>query len=202
MDDYDIADLDDEDEHSRVAQIPAEFTVSPPPFHVTTECSDDESETELGFGDPGYRRPRRRAPNRIGALPFETHEGDSSDDSANVWGPSGSDWATIDGIARGQYRREREEAGLTLAEARETAQIATQEAVRAVGGELMTPLAHFYIEKDKNKCTIRFDPPVSGRFVLLKMWSPHHDPSANIDIQGVVAKGFAGPRYFPAVELR
>lgn len=191
-------DLDNEHDHNRIAQIPAEFRVSPPPFRVTTECSDDESEPEPGIGDMGYRRARRRAPNRIGVLPFES---DSSEEGADVWGPSMADWATIDRVTRGHHP-ERDEAGPTLAEARETAQIATQEAVRAVGGELMTPLAHFYIEKDKNKCTIRFDPPISGRFVLLKMWSPQHEPSANIDIQGVVAKGFAGPRYFPAVELR
>jgi len=91
---------------------------------------------------------------------------------------------------------------MTLDEAREANQIATQDAVRAVGGELMTPLAHFYIEKNKNKCTVRFDPPVSGRFILLKMWSSQHDPHKNIDIRGVIAKGFAGPRFCPAVELR
>lgn len=192
-------DEDEEDEHDRVAQIPAEFTVSPPPFTITTACSDDESESEVVVSDLGFRRARRRAPNRIGSLPFES---DSSEEGGDVWGPSGSAWSTFDGLAREHYNRERDGAGLTLAEARDTAQIATQEAVRAVGGGLMTPLARFYIEKDKNKCTIQFDPPVSGRFILLKMWSPHHGPSANIDIQGVIAKGFAGPRYFPAVELR
>jgi hypothetical protein len=34
------------------------------------------------------------------------------------------------------------------------------------------------------------------------MWSSHHDPTSNIDIQSVLARGFAGPRYFPSVELR
>jgi len=66
----------------------------------------------------------------------------------------------------------------------------------------MAPHARFFIERDKSKCTVRFDPPVSGRFILLKMWSPHHSPSGNIDIQSVVARGFAGPRFFPAVSLR
>ena len=90
---------------------------------------------------------------------------------------------------------------MTLEEARDASQLATQEAVRAVGGELMAPLARFHIERDRNKCTVRFDPPVSGRFILLKMWSPHQDPQKNIDIQAVVAKGFAGPRFCPAVDL-
>lgn len=62
--------------------------------------------------------------------------------------------------------------------------------------------AEFHIEMDKNKCTILFDPPVTARYILLKMWNPRQDSAGNIDIQGVVAKGFAGPRYFPAMELR
>ena len=40
----------------------------------------------------------------------------------------------------------------------------------------------------------------SGRFMLLKFWSPA--PDENIDIQSVVAHGFAGPRFFPAKEMR
>lgn len=92
----------------------------------------------------------------------------------------------------------------TLAEVAEAAQLATQEAVRAVGGQVLFPLCHFHIERGNSRCRLRFDPPASGRFLLLKMWSPnpHHDGKGNIDIQAVVAKGFAGPRYFPAVQLR
>ncbi|KAK0621519.1 hypothetical protein B0T17DRAFT_493524 [Bombardia bombarda] len=201
---YSISMEDDGDR--RTAQIPSEFNISPPPFNITTECSDDDSEGEAGShpDGAGNRRSRRRTPNRIGALPFES---DSDDDGDDAWGPSASNWDTFNDLTRGLYptsraRGEPATSSMTLEEAQEASQIATQEAMRAVGGELMTPLAHFHIEKDKNKCTIRFDPPVSGRFILLKMWSPHHDPSKNIDIQGVIAKGFAGPRYFPAVELR
>ncbi|OAA54105.1 eukaryotic translation initiation factor 6 [Niveomyces insectorum RCEF 264] len=64
------------------------------------------------------------------------------------------------------------------------------------------PHAEFHIEKNKNKCTIYFDPPVTARYILLKMWNPRQDVPDNIDIQGVVARGFAGPRYFPALEMR
>lgn len=71
-------------------------------------------------------------------------------------------------------------------------------------GSALLPQADFYIEAGKNKCTISFNPPVTARYILLKMWNPSMDiqNSSNIDIQGVVAKGFAGPRYFPALELR
>jgi hypothetical protein len=214
-------DDDDDDEDSRTAQIPPEFTAFSPPFNVITECSEDESD-EDHVGRP--RPPRRRTPNRIGALPFES---DSDDDSVEIsftaphrrW-PAGTEEDMRDTavVARRSYRSYSNRApasiirtgggsrgvgatsGMTLEEAQEASQIATQEAVRAVGGGLMAPLAHFFIEKDKNKCTIRFDPPVTGRFILLKMWSPHQDPQKNIDIQAVVAKGFAGPRFCPAVE--
>ncbi|KAI1085659.1 hypothetical protein F5B20DRAFT_11557 [Whalleya microplaca] len=179
--------MDDEDNDLRVAQIPSEFNVSPPPFRITTECSDDEADDPAPRGD-------WRAPNRIGALPFESDSSDEEEGNLNDFSFSGTDY---------RPRRRRNRSTTTaLAEAAEAAQAATQEAVRAVGGELLVPHARFFIERNKSKCTIRFDPPVSGRFILLKMWSPHRDPASNIDIQAVVAKGFAGPRYFPSVELR
>ncbi|CAJ2507013.1 Uu.00g081990.m01.CDS01 [Anthostomella pinea] len=182
-----------QDRHNelRVAQIPSEFNASPPPFHVTTECSDDDAEDPAPRGEWG-------APNRIGSLRFESDTqrlgSDSSDEAAaDDFSYTGTD---------DRLRRHRQRSTSALAEAAEAAQVATQEAVRAVGGELMAPHARFFIEQNKTKCTIRFDPPVSGRFILLKMWNPTRDPRANIDIRAVVAKGFAGPRFFPSVELR
>ncbi|KAI0883382.1 uncharacterized protein GGS22DRAFT_166822 [Annulohypoxylon maeteangense] len=176
--------MEDEDNNVRVAQIPSEFNV-PPPFRVTTECSDDEGDEPIPRGD-------WRAPNRIGSLPFES---ETSEDEGGL-----NDYSFSEAYHR--LRRRRNRSNTALAEAVEAAQVATQEAVRAVGGELMVPHARFFIERNKSKCTIKFDPPVSGRFILLKMWSPHRDPGANIDIQAVIAKGFAGPRYFPSLELR
>ncbi|KAK3295661.1 uncharacterized protein B0H64DRAFT_151095 [Chaetomium fimeti] len=241
------ADDDDEDGgDGRTAQIPPEFTASPPPFNVTTVCSEDESDGEEHSSNlPAPRQPTRQ-PAR--ALPFESDsdyddDDDNDEESIQIFGGPHRPWpADEDELAHGgnaavvlrrRYRASRLHGGappgsnrtgnnnhqngsgsgsgsgstsaggngMTLEEAQEASQIATQEAVRAVGGELMAPLAHFFIEKDKNKCTVRFDPPVSGRLILLKMWSTHQDPQKNIDIQAVVAKGFAGPRYCPAVEL-
>ncbi|KAI1335532.1 hypothetical protein F5Y15DRAFT_397634 [Xylariaceae sp. FL0016] len=179
--------LEDEDNNDgiRAAQIPPEFTVSPPPFNVTAEWSDDD-------GEEANARENWRAPNRIGSLPFES---ESSDDA-------GPDDFSHSGTDYNRPRRRRYPSSRALAEAAEAAQFATQEAVHAVGGEMLTPHARFFIEQNKSKCTIKFDPPVSGRFILLKMWSPNRDPGSNIDIQAVVAKGFAGPRYFPSVDLR
>jgi hypothetical protein len=190
---YDIG-LQDEDCDYRTAQIPSDFTASAPPFQVTTECSDTE-EDELS------QPSRNRTLTRIMGLRFE--ESDSSDNDNNNE-PSGAAWHEdyITGMGRSPRLRRRETASnITLAEAAEASQVATQEAIRAVGGELMVPHARFFIERDKSKCTVRFDPPVSGRFILLKMWSPHHSATSNIDIQSVVAKGYAGPRFFPAITL-
>lgn len=184
---YDIAVQDAECD--RTAQIPSDFMTNAPPFQVTTECSDSEGEEQSA------QPSRQHTLHRIMGIRFEDSE--SSDDE---WHEEESLFA---GVRHSPGPRRRETASnITLSEAAEASQVATQEAVKAVGGELMAPHARFFIERDKTKCTVKFDPPVSGRFILLKMWSPHHSASSNIDIQSVVAKGFAGPRYFPAITLR
>lgn len=192
---YDIG-LQDEECDFRTAQIPSDFTANAPPFQVTTEFSDSE-------GDEDPRPTPNRIRSNVQRSRFEESDRSRSssedNDNANI-APRESEFHNY---PRPSGLRRRETASnITLAEAAEASQIATQDAVRAVGGELMVPHARFFIERDKSKCTVRFDPPVSGRFILLKMWSPHHSPTGNIDIQSVVAKGFAGPRFFPAVALR
>ena len=179
----------DQNNDLRVAQIPSEVDVSPSQCRVTIEYGDEETDDGDGLRDGP------RAPNRIGSLPFES---ESSDEEEAL------DEFTLSGAGDPYMHRQRVHQNRTsdLAQAREQAQIATQEAVRAVGGELLAPDARFYIERDKSNCKMTFDPPVSGRFILLKMWSPHRDPVANIDIQAVTATGFAGPRFFPSIELR
>ncbi|KAK7428913.1 hypothetical protein QQZ08_004527 [Neonectria magnoliae] len=210
---------------TRTPQMPREFASNLPDCRVTIECSEDEDEQN------GQVRFLRRAPNHIGSLPFETPDSDSDDGignpfgseylddphhpshwrlygggSSNTGGGSAANLRRLRDRDRDRIRdqdRDRERSSFSLAEAWEAHASATQDAVRAVGGgELLTPYARFYIEKKKSKCTIRFDPPVSGRFILLKMWSSHHDPTSNIDIQSIIARGFAGPRYFPSVDLR
>lgn len=172
--------VEDEDNESRSAQIPLGFSASPPSFQVTTICSDDE--------DDSVMRPYGRTP-RIGALPFESDE--SSSDELGLY----HDYA----LRRRRFRSPPPPAVLDDAT---TSQESLRGSTMVGEGELMAPHARFFIEPDKSKCTIKFEPPVSGRFILLKMWSPHSDSTSNIDIQAVVANGFAGPRYFPAVELR
>ncbi|KAH3976614.1 hypothetical protein HBI81_061950 [Parastagonospora nodorum] len=64
---------------------------------------------------------------------------------------------------------------------------------------LIPPHARFFIAKNKSKITIRFHPAISGRNILLKLWSPTHD--GNIDIESVQFYGYSGPRFFPAIQL-
>ncbi|KAM0334183.1 hypothetical protein ACHAQA_001203 [Verticillium albo-atrum] len=168
------------------AQIPPDFTTNPPPFNITTECDE-----ELSDGDRIVAH--QRAPNRIGSLPFESESSDESNTFAQ------DEYGFVDPWSPAARRQETDT--MTLAEAAHAHQHVA-DGTGASGSDLMAPHARFFIEKDKSRCTIRFDPPVSGRFILLKMWSPRRDKTSNIDIQTVTAKGFAGPRYFPSVELR
>lgn len=64
--------------------------------------------------------------------------------------------------------------------------------------DVLKPHARFFIRRDKSSVSINFEPPVAGRYILIKLWAPC--PNANIDIQTVVAHGYGGPRFFPAYE--
>lgn len=220
---------EEDDSDQRTLQMPPEFNASQPDLNVVTECSGDEEEPLAPGGFPLYRRAV--PPNRIGILPFEDEDDDDNDDNDNGNDDNDSD-DNVDnltlrslGSEDGFHRLRRVPANrgvappfatdaavatgsnsISLHEARDAHARATQDAVRAVGGssggELLAPHARFFIEKKKSRCTIRFDPPISGRFILLKMWSSRLDPTGNIDIQSVIARGYHGPRYFPNVEVR
>jgi hypothetical protein len=49
--------------------------------------------------------------------------------------------------------------------------------------------ARFHIKRGKSRVTVKFDP--------LKMWAG----KSNVDVQSVIVKGYAGPRFFPAMQL-
>ncbi|OAA36922.1 eukaryotic translation initiation factor 6 [Beauveria brongniartii RCEF 3172] len=219
------------DSDVRTPQMPREFTASQPDFRISTEFSDEEDDVTGTFNPAPVSILRRPPPNRIGTLPFENDNEDDDDDGSEDTDPD-HDPVTTDFLSdHSLHRLRRGNPASTstadlihihadhhhhhhhsnntsrhsnaLAEAWDAHASATQDAIRAVGGgAMLAPHARFHIEKKKSKCTIRFEPPVAGRFILLKMWSSHHDPGSNIDIQSVIARGFAGPRYFPAVEMR
>ncbi|KAJ6021578.1 hypothetical protein N7540_007082 [Penicillium herquei] len=66
--------------------------------------------------------------------------------------------------------------------------------------DALKPYARFFIEREKSMVTIKFDPPPSGRFILIKLWNPRTDH--NLDIQSITAHGYAGPRFFPSSGFR
>jgi hypothetical protein len=57
--------------------------------------------------------------------------------------------------------------------------------------------AKFSIKRNKSRVTVKFDPPISGRYILLKLYAG----KSNVDVQSVVVKGYAGPRFFPAMQM-
>ncbi|KAI1613828.1 hypothetical protein EDD36DRAFT_434681 [Exophiala viscosa] len=64
----------------------------------------------------------------------------------------------------------------------------------------INPHARFFISRTKSSAAIKFDPPVSGRYILVKLWA--QCPNANIDVQAILAHGYGGPRFFPSTETR
>ncbi|KAG9247048.1 hypothetical protein BJ878DRAFT_494475 [Calycina marina] len=194
---YEIG-VQDEDCDQRTAQIPSEFTANAPSFHVTTEFSDSEDdEQEPRMDDPWIRDVGDDENHTNETIWYAQHDIDDSHPAQLPRSPTPPHRRT-----RASNITVSSSHSPELQSAIEASQIATQEAVRAVGGGLMVPHARFFIERDKSKCRVVFDPPVAGRFILLKMWSPQQGPEGNIDIQSVVARGFAGSRFFPAVQLR
>lgn len=62
-----------------------------------------------------------------------------------------------------------------------------------IGDDKVT-CARFSIEKGKHRVAIRFEPALSARFVMLKLWAG--SGRGNVDVQSVVAMGFGGGRIF------
>ncbi|KZM19437.1 uncharacterized protein EKO05_0003013 [Ascochyta rabiei] len=67
-------------------------------------------------------------------------------------------------------------------------------------GNVLAPHARFFIKKNRNKITIKFEPAISGRNILLKLWSPKDSEDGNIDIESVQFYGYSGPRFFQATQ--
>ncbi|GAB7362197.1 hypothetical protein MBLNU230_g2223t1 [Neophaeotheca triangularis] len=59
-------------------------------------------------------------------------------------------------------------------------------------GDDKVTCTRFRIERGKHRVAIGFEPAISGRFIMLKLWAG----KGNVDVQGVVARGFGGPRFF------
>lgn len=205
--------LHDADCDLGTAQIPPEFASNTPLFHVTTECSDSEEESETEGNDQGRESPDSGRPSfyQYSGISFDDPTDEDQDESEyRLLRQLNQSWPGFRGPrSRRRNLRARQTSPPSATQPRSafsevsaTSRGGSQDPGNPEGKNLLAPHARFFIERDKSKCTVRFEPPVSGRFVLLKMWSPRPTEKGNIDIQSVVLKGFAGPRFFPAVTLR
>ncbi|RYN24214.1 hypothetical protein AA0113_g7890 [Alternaria arborescens] len=173
---------------------PAGFSApTPPPFTVTTAASEDE--------DSGSNEEQPSAATMADRIRRNNRwEADSDDEDEIIprLGPLRRAPA-LDYSTYSEWRERRER----YIEPIRAARVATPSRIEPSepnAEPLIPPHARFFIEKNKNKITIKFHPAISGRNVLLKLWSPKHD--GNIDIESVQFYGYSGPRYFPAVQPR
>ncbi|KAF2086971.1 hypothetical protein K490DRAFT_57435 [Saccharata proteae CBS 121410] len=175
-----------ENEPTSTAPLISPSAPTPPPFTVTTDQDDTSSESEQEQPSASVMADRLRRDSRWRG---DTDDEDDEEDARNM----NIFWDT-----RPAFRTQR--GSVLRSERRSTPSKIEPDESSAQEGELLAPHARFFMKKNQSKITIRFDPPVSGKFILLKLWSP--SPDGNIDIQNITAHGFSGPRYFPACEMR
>ncbi|MCJ1354346.1 MAG: hypothetical protein MMC33_004334 [Icmadophila ericetorum] len=175
---------------------PIERAMSPPtasPFKIDISC-DEPSGDEEEESSPSTLADRSRRDN---LYPPSSDDEESGEDIHQLWYPSSHiDSSGIRRRVRRVKPRRIEWDGVDDMTETESSQSSSEKKL-----ELLQPHAKFFIEKDSSMVTVKFDPPVSGKFILLKLWSPVSDPKFNIDIQTVIAHGWVGPRFFPATEM-
>ncbi|KAK2744960.1 hypothetical protein FQN57_004090 [Myotisia sp. PD_48] len=164
------------------------------PISTTSPEPDEQPSDETGRG-----------------LPAQDHlsdsESDSSDDNASNFRGSDSDSSegnptTTESFTRNLIRQRQllHVLGVRFAGAQDQKPQERQPPiiVRAPKvGDDRDPHASFSFDKNMHAVHIKFDPPVSGRYILVKMCSPK-----TFEIESIVAHGFTGPRFFPAIEFR
>lgn len=169
---------------------------TPPPFTVTTATEEDESDSNEEMPSAAVAQDRRRRESR-----WQPESDEEEDEYMTRIGRLHRVQA-LDYTAYDEWRERRENGILEPirpARVATPSRIAITETPSPADG-LIPPHARFFIAKNKNKITIKFTPAISGKHVLLKLWSPKHD--GNIDIESVQFHGYSGPRFFPATQPR
>ncbi|KAF2854350.1 hypothetical protein T440DRAFT_552216 [Plenodomus tracheiphilus IPT5] len=166
---------------------------TPPPFTVTTATEEEESDSNEEISSAAILADRLRRESRWRPDSDEEDDGRYTPPLGSLRLPSALDYSTY-----GEWR-ERRERYMEPIRATRVATPSRIDAPTATDG-LIHPHARFFIAKNKNKITIKFTPAISGKHVLLKLWSPKHD--GNIDIESVQFYGYSGPRFFPATQPR
>ncbi|KAF2181675.1 hypothetical protein K469DRAFT_713279 [Zopfia rhizophila CBS 207.26] len=166
---------------------------TPPPFTITTESDDDSGEEEQPSAAIMADRLRRESRWRP--------DTDEDEDDLIYPFPPPRRAFPLDSVFETHNERQsrigRALDSLSASRLRTPSRIEPKDILADSEG-LISPHARFFIAKHKNKITIKFHPAVSGKFILLKLWSPMHD--GNIDIESVQFHGYSGPRYFPAIQ--
>jgi len=169
---------------------------TPPPFTVTTAASEEESsDSNEEQPSAAIMADRLRRESR-----WRPDSDDDDDEIVPRLGPLRRAPA-LDYSTYGEWQERRERYLQPIRASRVAAPSRIEPSEPSPDTDvLIPPHARFFIAKNKNKITIKFHPAISGRYVLLKFWSPKHD--GNIDIESVQLHGYSGPRYFPAVQPR
>ncbi|KAF2785643.1 hypothetical protein K505DRAFT_261651 [Melanomma pulvis-pyrius CBS 109.77] len=164
---------------------------TPPPFTVTTE-SDPESDENDDVPSAAIMADRLRRESR-----WRPDSDDEDEHLLYPFPPPRRSYAldSLENYGGRRWRTDRDPIRATRL--RGPSRIEATDNVSQLEG-LIAPHAKFFIAKHKNKITIKFHPAVSGKYVLLKLWSPTHD--GNIDIESVQFHGYSGPRFFPAMQ--
>lgn len=174
---------------------------TPPPFTISTE-TEEESDSNEELPSPAIRADRLRrerqwrpeSDEEDGEQPYNLPPLPPLRRSYNLTSLDDS-FGERYRRASGRYLGESYMEPIRASRLRMPSRIEPKEST-ADSDNLITPNARFFIAKNKNKITIKFHPAVSGKFILLKMWSPTQD--GNIDIESVQFHGYSGPRFFPS----
>lgn len=171
---------------------------TPPPFTVTTATEeDDESDSNEERPSAAIMADRLRRESRWRPDSDEEDEDEYMPRLGQLRPASALDYSTY---SEWRERRERYLEPIRATRVATPSRIEISENPSAAADGLIPPHARFFIAKNRNKITIKFTPAISGKHVLLKLWSPKHD--GNIDIESVQFHGYSGPRFFPATQPR
>ncbi|KAF2823980.1 hypothetical protein CC86DRAFT_328051 [Ophiobolus disseminans] len=179
-----------EDSYAGIVRISAP---TPPPFTVTAASDEEESDSNEELPSAAVMADRRLRESRWRAGTDE----DDDEITPRFGGLRRAPALSYTTYDEWRDRRERHLEPIRATRIGAPSRIEPTEPPQ-VADSLVPPHARFFIAKNKSKITIKFHPAISGRNVLLKLWSPTHD--GNIDIESVQFYGYSGPRYFPAMQ--
>ncbi|KAJ4303079.1 hypothetical protein N0V90_001970 [Kalmusia sp. IMI 367209] len=173
---------------------------TPPPFTTTTESEPEDSEETEALPSAAIMADRLRRESRYRS------EGEDDDELEDLIHQPFETFRRAQALqSLERYTPESERRWYQRYDPIRATRLQTPSSIKpknpqADSEDLIQPHARFFIARHKNKITIKFHPTISGKHVLLKLWSPTHD--GNIDIESVQFYGYSGPRFFPAVQPR